>query len=253
VSFTPAATNFASAAVSFSPNTLKATVYPAAQLPAGEAFTFSSNPSLHYGSQLVLGRQAEVQFSPAGLGWQFSDGTRIQGVEIKRTFEQAGKYQAWAIASYFVSYRVVGETAWQAVAGQISVLSNVLDLDVSIKIPAVPPKPPKLDKSHYKFMVTEVSTSLKPKRLLAALNEVENHFGRVRLERWAARTLDIDIITFGSELIETKSLIIPHPRAHERAFVLVPWAELDPEAVLPGHGKVFDLAVKLANQVWKFE
>ena len=144
VSFTPAATNFASAAVSFSPNPLKATVYPAAQLPAGEAFTFSANPSLHYGSQVILGRQAEVQFSPAGLGWQFSDGVRTQGVEIKRSFEQSGKYQAWAIASYFVSYRVVGETAWQAVAGQISVLSNVLDLDVSIKIPAVPPTPPKL-------------------------------------------------------------------------------------------------------------
>ena len=144
VSFTPAATNFASAAVSFSPNPLKATVYPASQLTAGEAFTFSANPSLHYGSQVILGRQAEVQFSPAGLGWQFSDGTRIQGEEIKRTFEEAGKYQAWAIASYFVSYRVVGETAWQAVAGQISVLSNVLDLDVSIKIPAVPPTPPKL-------------------------------------------------------------------------------------------------------------
>ena len=101
--------------------------------------------------------------------------------------------------------------------------------------------------------VIEVSTSLKPKKLLAALNEVENQFGRVRLERWAARTLDIDIITYGSELVETKSLIIPHPRAHERAFVLVPWAELDPEAVLPGHGKVADLAAGLANQVWKFE
>ncbi len=140
VSFTPAATNFASAAVSFSPNPLKASVYPASQLPAGETFTFGANPSLHYGSQVVLGRQAEVQFSPAGLGWQFSDGTRIQGVEVKRSFEQTGKYQAWAIANYFVSYRVVGETAWQAVAGQISVLSNVLDLDVSVKIPAVPPK-----------------------------------------------------------------------------------------------------------------
>ena len=140
VSFTPAATSFASAAVSFSPNPLKASVYPASQLPAGETFTFGANPSLHYGSQVVLGRQAEVQFSPAGLGWQFSDGTRIQGVEIKRSFEQTGKYQAWAIANYFVSYRVVGETAWQAVAGQISVLSNVLDLDVSVKIPAVPPK-----------------------------------------------------------------------------------------------------------------
>ena len=144
VSFTPAASNFASAAVSFSPNPLKAAVYPATQLPAGETFTFSANPSLHYGSQVILGRQAEVQFSPAGLGWQFSDGNRIQGVEIKRSFEQAGKYQAWAIASYFVSYRVVGETTWQAIAGQISVLSNVLDLDVSIKTPTVPPTPPKL-------------------------------------------------------------------------------------------------------------
>ena len=144
VSFTPASTSFASAAVSFSPNPLKASVYPEPQLPAGETFTFSANPSLHYRSQVVLGRQAEVQFSPAGLGWQFSDGTRIQGVEVKRSFEQTGKYQAWAIANYFVSYRVVGETAWQAVAGQISVLSNVLDLDVSIKIPAVPPTPPKL-------------------------------------------------------------------------------------------------------------
>lgn len=144
VTITPVATTFSSAAVSFSPNQLSASVYPAAQLVAGDIATFSSNPSLHYGSQLILGRQAEVQFSPAWLGWQFSDGTRIQGVDIKRGFDQAGKYQAWAIASYFVSYRLVGETAWQSVAGQISVLSNVLDLDVSVKVPAVPPKPPKL-------------------------------------------------------------------------------------------------------------
>ena len=112
-----------------------------------------------------------------------------------------------------------------------------------------------IDQSEPNYLngVIEVSTSLKPKALLKALNEVESYFGRVRLERWAARTLDIDIITFGSELIETKSLIIPHPRAFERAFVLVPWVDLDPEAVLPGHGKVADLASKLANQVWKFE
>jgi hypothetical protein len=140
----PAATTFSSAAVSFSPNPLSANVYPGPQLTSGDIATFSSNPSLHYGSQLILGRQAEVQFSPAWLGWQFSDGTRIQGVDIKRSFDQAGKYQAWAIASYFVSYRLVGETTWQSVAGQISVLSNVLDLDVSVKIPPVPPKPAKL-------------------------------------------------------------------------------------------------------------
>lgn len=112
-----------------------------------------------------------------------------------------------------------------------------------------------IDESEPNYLngVIEVSTSLKPKRLLAALNEVENQFGRVRLERWAARTLDIDIISYGSKLVETKSLVIPHPRAHERAFVLVPWAELDPEAVLLGHGKVADLAGPIAQQVWRFE
>jgi 2-amino-4-hydroxy-6-hydroxymethyldihydropteridine diphosphokinase len=98
-----------------------------------------------------------------------------------------------------------------------------------------------------------VSTNLKPKKLLAYLNEVENQFGRVRLERWAARTLDIDIISYGSELVETKSLVIPHPRAHERAFVLVPWAQMDPEAVLPGHGKVVDLVAEVSSQVWRVE
>ena len=112
-----------------------------------------------------------------------------------------------------------------------------------------------IDESEPNYLngVIEVSTSLKPKKLLAALNDVENQFGRVRLERWAARTLDIDIVSYGSELVETKSLVIPHPRAHERAFVLVPWAELDPEAILPGRGKVADLAVPIANQVWKFQ
>lgn len=144
VNITPVASNFSSAAVSFSPNPLSANVTPGASLVAGDSATFSSNPSLHYGSQMILGRQAEVQFTPAWLGWQFSDASRVQGVDVRRSFEQAGKYQAWAIANYFVSYRVVGESAWQPVAGQISVLSNVLDLDVSVKIPAIPPKPPKL-------------------------------------------------------------------------------------------------------------
>jgi 2-amino-4-hydroxy-6-hydroxymethyldihydropteridine diphosphokinase len=63
------------------------------------------------------------------------------------------------------------------------------------------------------------------------------------------RTLDIDIITFGYELIETKNLIVPHPRAHERSFVLVPWLEIDPAAVIPGRGPVADLAAELSDPV----
>jgi 2-amino-4-hydroxy-6-hydroxymethyldihydropteridine diphosphokinase len=101
----------------------------------------------------------------------------------------------------------------------------------------------------YLNCVVLVDTKLKPKALLAALNVIENEFGRIRLERWAARTLDIDIISFGSEMIETKSLVVPHPRAHERAFVLVPWALIDPDAMLPGAGSVAALAAKMAHEV----
>ena len=101
----------------------------------------------------------------------------------------------------------------------------------------------------YLNAVVQVESGLKPKALLAALNEIENEFGRIRLQRWAHRTLDIDIITYGFELIETKSLIIPHPRAFERSFVLVPWLEIDPDAILPGRGSVAQLVSELSDSV----
>ncbi len=97
--------------------------------------------------------------------------------------------------------------------------------------------------------VVKVETKLEPKKFLKKLFEIENAHGRVRLERWGPRTLDIDIIVFGAELVQTKSLQIPHPRAHQRGFVLVPWLEIDPEAVLPGHGKVLTLAEKFRSSV----
>jgi len=101
----------------------------------------------------------------------------------------------------------------------------------------------------YLNAVVQIETSLKPKPLLRALNEIENEFGRIRLQRWAPRTLDIDIITYGFELIETKSLIVPHPRAFERSFVLVPWLEIDPDAILPGRGSVANLVAELSDSV----
>lgn len=101
----------------------------------------------------------------------------------------------------------------------------------------------------YLNAAVKVETNLKPKALLAALNEIEHDHGRIRLKRWAPRTLDIDIITFGHELIETKSLIVPHPRAHERSFVLVPWLEIDPDAILPGRGRVDAILAELENDL----
>ena len=98
--------------------------------------------------------------------------------------------------------------------------------------------------------VVAIETKLKPKKLLEELRAIETAHGRVRLSRWGSRTLDIDIITYGTLIKETKLLTVPHPRAHERAFVLVPWAQLEPDAILPGHGKIAALAEAIKHQVW---
>lgn len=88
-------------------------------------------------------------------------------------------------------------------------------------------------------------TRLAPRTLLERAQSVENAFGRVRLERWGPRTLDVDLITVGDLTSDDPELTLPHPRAHERAFVLVPWVEVDPEAVLPGRGRAADLLAAL--------
>lgn len=105
-------------------------------------------------------------------------------------------------------------------------------------------------KPNYMNGVIQITTTLKPKELLNEIRRIETEHGRIRLERWGSRTLDIDIITYGDVLKASKELTIPHPRAFERAFVLVPWALLDPQAILPGHGKVAELAEPLKDQVW---
>lgn len=79
-------------------------------------------------------------------------------------------------------------------------------------------------------------TTLAPRELLHAVQAIETEHGRVRDERWGPRTLDIDIIQFESVLEVADDLELPHPRAHQRAFVLQPWAEVDPSALLSGLG-----------------
>jgi 2-amino-4-hydroxy-6-hydroxymethyldihydropteridine diphosphokinase len=64
---------------------------------------------------------------------------------------------------------------------------------------------------------------------------------RVRGQRWGPRTLDVDVIVYGDELSSDPELTLPHPRAHERAFVLAPWHDVDPGAVIPGRGRIADL------------
>ncbi|MEV8636152.1 2-amino-4-hydroxy-6-hydroxymethyldihydropteridine diphosphokinase [Streptosporangium sp. NPDC051023] len=92
----------------------------------------------------------------------------------------------------------------------------------------------------YLNAVVIAHSELEPRTLLDRAQSVENAFGRVRTERWGPRTLDVDLITVGDVVSDDPELTLPHPRAHERAFVLVPWMEADPDAVLAGR-RVADL------------
>jgi len=74
---------------------------------------------------------------------------------------------------------------------------------------------------------------------------LERAAGRVRIQRWGPRTLDVDLIVVADLISADAALTLPHPRAYERAFVLVPWLDIDPDAVLPGHGAVRDLVAGL--------
>ena len=81
--------------------------------------------------------------------------------------------------------------------------------------------------------------------LLAVLQGIEKSLGRERLERWGPRTIDLDLIQYGSLLSSADELTLPHPRAHERRFVLEPWHSIDPEAILLTHGKISELLEQL--------
>lgn len=94
----------------------------------------------------------------------------------------------------------------------------------------------------YLNAVLVVETDLPATALLAAAAEVEAAHGRERTVRWGPRTLDIDVLAVGDEVSADPALTLPHPRAHGRAFVLVPWADADPQFVVPGLGAVADLA-----------
>ena len=90
------------------------------------------------------------------------------------------------------------------------------------------------DQPDYLNMVIEVETTLGPYALLDLCHAVEARHHRERTVRWGPRTLDVDIITFGSWTSDDEALTVPHPRAASRAFVLQPWAWMDPGAVLNG-------------------
>lgn len=96
--------------------------------------------------------------------------------------------------------------------------------------------------------VVLVRTTLPPSSLLERGHAIEEALERVRDERWGPRTIDVDIVAYQGVISDDPRLTLPHPRVHERAFVLVPWHDVDPAAEVPGHGAVAELLAAVGRE-----
>ncbi|MEG3628423.1 2-amino-4-hydroxy-6-hydroxymethyldihydropteridine diphosphokinase [Streptomyces poriticola] len=132
----------------------------------------------------------------------------------------------------------------ETLQGAVDALEDTPGLRIKAVSPVYETEPwgvePGSQPSYFNAVVI-LKTTLPPSSLLERAQAVEEAFHRVRDERWGARTLDVDIVSYADVVSDDPQLTLPHPRAHERAFVLVPWHDLDPEARLPGRGPVADL------------
>jgi 2-amino-4-hydroxy-6-hydroxymethyldihydropteridine diphosphokinase len=86
-----------------------------------------------------------------------------------------------------------------------------------------------------------IESELPAMDLLSLLHGIEKSLGRERVEHWGPRTIDLDLIQYGGLLSKAEELMLPHPRAHERSFVLRPWFEIEPDAILLTHGPIKEL------------
>jgi 2-amino-4-hydroxy-6-hydroxymethyldihydropteridine diphosphokinase len=103
-----------------------------------------------------------------------------------------------------------------------------------------------LDQPEFVNAVALIQTQLAPMELLSELLAIERSFGRARdNSRWGPRVLDLDILVYGDLIVEESGLNVPHPRLHERAFVLVPLHEIAPTLMIPGRGRVDYLLEKI--------
>ncbi|CAB5239373.1 unannotated protein [freshwater metagenome] len=99
--------------------------------------------------------------------------------------------------------------------------------------------------NNYFNAVLILESDLPAADVLALLHGIEKSMGRVRNEKWGPRIIDLDLISYGSLLSEAQELTLPHPRAHERRFVLEPWLEIEPDAILLTHGRIVHLLESL--------
>jgi 2-amino-4-hydroxy-6-hydroxymethyldihydropteridine diphosphokinase len=127
--------------------------------------------------------------------------------------------------------------------GAVDALQDTPDFKVVSVSPVYATEPVDAPEGSEEFLniVLLADATLSVDTLLERCQAIEQAFGRERSEPGAPRTLDVDLITYGTKQMETPDLTVPHPRAHERAFVLAPWLDIEPEAELPGRGRVADL------------
>jgi 2-amino-4-hydroxy-6-hydroxymethyldihydropteridine diphosphokinase len=169
-----------------------------------------------------------------------------QGLDV----EDAGDADGFAgVAAVIALGANLGDRAATLAAAAAELARLPLTAEVRVAAPissvAVRLDGPDADAPAYLNTVALVSTRLSPSVLLSFLHAIEERHGRVRRERWGDRTLDLDLICYGEVTSSEPRLLLPHPRAAQRSFVLEPWLTLDPEAVLPGFGRVDVLAARL--------
>lgn len=105
-----------------------------------------------------------------------------------------------------------------------------------------------LDQPDFINAVAQIETELAPHALLAHLRDIEQRYGRVRSFKDAPRTLDLDMLLYGAQRIDDETLSVPHPRMHQRAFVLAPLTEIAPDCEIPGQGLARDCLAQCADQ-----
>jgi 2-amino-4-hydroxy-6-hydroxymethyldihydropteridine diphosphokinase len=128
----------------------------------------------------------------------------------------------------------------QAAVDAITESPEIIPVAVS-SVYETEPVGPRLDQPQFLNAVLVVDTALPPRSLFERCKAAEDAFGRSRKDPKGPRTLDLDLLAVGEYTIDEPDLVVPHPQFAERAFVLIPWAEVDPDFEVPGHGRVADL------------
>jgi 2-amino-4-hydroxy-6-hydroxymethyldihydropteridine diphosphokinase len=157
--------------------------------------------------------------------------------------EESGRKSGWIKAAIALggnlgdSQRILSEATQALAQGDnpgVGEATEIVVLARSHLYKTAPIGPPQPD---YLNACILIETTLTPRTLMQRLLKIESQFGRVRHERWGARSLDLDLLLFGDQIIDLPGLTVPHPRLQERAFVLVPLMEIAPQWPHPIFGK----------------